>query len=207
MSEGKNNTVMLTIIGIATLLIAVVGATFAYFSAQLTGTDSEKEYTVRSATVGTEFDGGSEITATGIYPKAEAWGTKTFSIKTTSTKGVATKYTITLVIDNNDATSDADLNDGNNMIKRFQANALSYTLTAKEENASTDGTMPTATETKIADPSKDILFGTATIYGNDAQEVTQTYTLSMFFKDTGEDQNANQGAQFKAHIAISEITQ
>lgn len=42
MSEGKNNTVMLTIIGIATLLIAVVGATFAYFSATLTGTDSEK---------------------------------------------------------------------------------------------------------------------------------------------------------------------
>ena len=29
MSEGKNNTVMLTIIGIATLVIAVVGATFA----------------------------------------------------------------------------------------------------------------------------------------------------------------------------------
>ena len=29
----------------------------------------------------------------------------------------------------------------------------------------------------------------------------------MFFKDTGEDQNANQGAQFKGHIAITEITQ
>ena len=207
MSEGKNNTVMLTIIGIATLLIAVVGATFAYFSAQLTGTDNEKEYTVRSATVGTEFDGGADITATGIYPKAEAWGTTTFSIKTTSTKGVSTKYSITLVIDNNDATSDADLNDGNNMIKRFQPNALSYTLTATEANAATKGTMPTATDTKIADPSQNIVFGTATIYGNDAQEVTQTYTLSMFFKDNGEDQNANQGAQFKAHIAISEITQ
>ena len=104
MSEGKNNTVMLTIIGIATLLIAVVGATFAYFSAQLTGTDNEKEYTVRSATVGTEFNGGADITATGIYPKAEAWGTKTFSIKTTATKGVSTKYKITLVIDDNDTT-------------------------------------------------------------------------------------------------------
>lgn len=205
MSEGKNNTVMLTIIGIATLLIAVVGATFAYFSAQLTGSDTE--YTVKSATVGTEFNGGADITATGIYPKAEAWGTKTFSIKTTSTKGVSTKYSITLVIDNNDATSDADLNDGHGKIKRFQPNALSYTLTAREDNAATEGTMPTATETKIVDPSQNIVFGTATIYGNDAQEVTQTYTLSMFFKDTGQDQNANQGAQFKAHIAISEIIQ
>lgn len=207
MSEGKNNTVMLTIIGIATLLIAVVGATFAYFSATLTGTNNEKEYTVRSATVGTEFNGGADITATGIYPKEEAWGTKTFSIKTTSTKGVSTKYRITLVIDDNDTTADTTISDGAGHIKRFQANALSYTLTAIEANAATEGTMPTATETQIADPSQDIVFGEATIYGNDAVEVTQTYTLSMFFKDTGTDQNANQGAQFKAHISISEITQ
>lgn len=207
MSEGKNNTVMLTIIGIATLLIAVVGATFAYFSATLTGTNNEKEYTVRSATVGTEFNGGADITATGIYPKEEAWGTKTFSIKTTSTKGVSTKYRISLVIDDNDTTADETISDGAGHIKRFQANALSYTLTAIEANAATKGTMPTATETQIADPSQDIVFGEATIYGNDAIEVTQTYTLSMFFKDTGTDQNANQGAQFKGHIAISEITQ
>lgn len=207
MSEGKNNTVMLTIIGIATLLIAVVGATFAYFSATLTGTDSEKEYTVRSATVGTEFNGGDQIAAAGIYPKEEAWGTKTFSIKTTATKGVSTKYKITLVIDDNDTTADATISDGAGHVKRFQANALSYTLTATEANAATEGKMPTATETKIADPSTDIVFGEATIYGNDKQEVTQTYTLSMFFKDTGEDQNANQGAQFKGHIAITEITQ
>ena len=207
MSEGKNNTVMLTIIGIATLLIAVVGATFAYFSAQLTGMDKEEVYTVRSATVGTEFNGGTEVTATGIYPKAEAWGTKEFTVKTTSSKGVATKYSITLVIDDNDATSDTTISDGNGLIKKFQANALSYTLTAVEANADTAGTMPTATETQIADPSQDITFGTATIYGNDTTEVTQTYTLSMFFKDTGVDQNANQGAQFKGHIVISEITQ
>lgn len=207
MSEGKNNTVMLTIIGIATLLIAVVGATFAYFSATLTGTKDEKEYTVRSATVGTQFNGGADITATEIYPKEEAWGTKTFSIKTTSTKGVSTKYRITLVIDDNDTTADTTISDGAGHVKRFQANALSYTLTAIEANAATKGTMPTATETQIADPSQDIVFGEATIYGNDSIEVTQTYTLSMFFKDTGIDQNANQGAQFKAHISISEITQ
>lgn len=206
MSEGKNNTVMLTIIGIATLLIAVVGATFAYFSATVTGSD--EEYTVKSATVGTEFVGGDQIAATGIYPKEEAWGTKTFSIKTTSTKGVSTKYKITLAIDDNDTTTDDTISDGAGHVKRFQANALSYTLTATEKNASTAGTMPTtAAETKIADPSKAIVLGEATIYGNGKQEVTQTYTLSMFFKDTGEDQNANQGAQFKGHIAITEITQ
>ena len=37
--EGKkNNTAMLTVIAIATLLVAVVGATFAYFSASVNST-------------------------------------------------------------------------------------------------------------------------------------------------------------------------
>lgn len=199
MSEGKNNTVMLTIIGIATLLIAVVGATFAYFSAIVKGDDAE--YTVRSATVGTQFDGGSEITASGIYPKEEPWGTKTFTIKTTATAGVATKYKISLVIDANDS-------DGSETVKRFQPNALSYTLEATESNATTTGTMPkTDSETKIADPSANIEFGEATIYGAGEQEVSQSYTLKFYFKDTGADQNENQGAQFKAHIVISEIKQ
>ena len=33
----KRNTVLLTVIAIATLLVAVVGATFAYFSADISG--------------------------------------------------------------------------------------------------------------------------------------------------------------------------
>lgn len=202
MSEGKNNTVMLTIIGIATLLIAVVGATFAYFSAQLTGTDTEKEYTVRSATIGTKFDGGSEITASGIYPKEEAWGTKVFVLSNKADKGVAIKINVTLVIDDNDT-------DGSTPIKRFQPNALSYTLEGVEANAGADaaGTMlPAKTETKIADPSANIDFGTATIIGNGSDvEVTQTYTLKFYFKDSDTNQNENQGAQFKAHIVLAEV--
>ena len=36
--ERKSNTAMLTVIAIATLLVAIVGATFAYFSASTTNT-------------------------------------------------------------------------------------------------------------------------------------------------------------------------
>lgn len=208
MSEGKNNTVMLTIIGIATLLIAVVGATFAYFSATLSGSDNEKGYTVRSATIGTTYETGNSITATGIYPKEDAWGTKVFTIKSKSTAGVATKYNITIVVESNDASTDATYSDNGTTIRSFQPNALSYTLTAVESNASTAGILATTSEeTKIADPTNNIDLGQATIYGNGDTEVTQTYTLSMFFKDTSADQNANQGAQFKGHIEITEITQ
>ncbi len=52
MKEGKNNTVLLTVIGIATLLVAVVGATFAYFSAQLSGTENQSTMTIQASNGG-----------------------------------------------------------------------------------------------------------------------------------------------------------
>ena len=203
MSEGKNNTVMLTIIGIATLLIAVVGATFAYFSAQVSGLEGQKEDVIKSATVGTTFIGGAEVTAANIYPKEEAWGTKVFSITSNSSTGVTTSYNISLVIDANDKA------DGVTPNKTFESGALSYTLTGKEKDASTPGTVASSNGEKAIDElsaGKSILLGTATINGNAGKTVTQEYTLNFFFKDTGGDQNANQGAQFKGHIEISEIT-
>ena len=56
MKDNKGTTVLLTVIGIATLLVAVVGATFAYFSATVkeTYTDEDgKDVVVQAATVGT----------------------------------------------------------------------------------------------------------------------------------------------------------
>lgn len=201
MSEGKNNTVMLTIIGIATLLIAVVGATFAYFSAQVSGLDKQQEDVIKSATVGTTFIGGAEVTAANIYPKEEAWGTKVFSITSNSSTGVTTSYNISLVIDANDSP------DGVTPNKTFESGALSYTLTGTESGASTAGKLASS-DGAITELSagKSILLGTATINGNAGKTVTQEYTLNFFFKDTGKDQNANQGAQFKAHIVISDKT-
>lgn len=201
MSEGKNNTVMLTIIGIATLLIAVVGATFAYFSAQVSGVDNQQEDVIKSATIGTTFIGGAEVTAANIYPKEEAWGTKVFSITSNSSTGVTTSYNISLVIDANDSP------DGVTPNKTFESGALSYTLTGTESDASTPGTLASS-DGAITELSagKSILLGTATINGNAGQTVTQEYTLKFFFKDNGNDQNANQGAQFKAHIVISDKT-
>ena len=201
MSEGKNNTVMLTIIGIATLLIAVVGATFAYFSAQVSGLETQKEDVIKSATVGTTFNGGTEVTAANIYPKEEAWGTKVFSITSNSSTGVTTSYNISLVIDANDSP------DGVTPNKTFESGALSYTLTGTESGASTAGKLASS-DGAITELSagKSILLGTATINGNAGKTVTQAYELKFFFKDTGKDQNANQGAQFKAHIVISDTT-
>jgi hypothetical protein len=58
--ENKSNTLLLTVIAVATLLVAVIGATFAYFTAQISGnTDSETPVVVRSATLEINFADGS----------------------------------------------------------------------------------------------------------------------------------------------------
>ena len=48
----KKNTMLLTVIAVATLLVAVVGATFAYFSITATGT-GETSATISAQKIGT----------------------------------------------------------------------------------------------------------------------------------------------------------
>ena len=55
----KGNTALLTVIGVATLLVALVGATFAYFTATLSN-ESAQSISVTTATpVGLEYEGSS----------------------------------------------------------------------------------------------------------------------------------------------------
>ena len=63
--SNKSNAFNL-VIGIATLLIALLGATFAYFSA--TARSAENDVTVKSAYVSISYDGGTEIKASNLIP-------------------------------------------------------------------------------------------------------------------------------------------
>lgn len=66
--NNKTNTFNL-VIGIATLLIAILGATFAYFSA--TARSKENDVTVKSAYVSIEYTGGTEISASNLIPSTQ----------------------------------------------------------------------------------------------------------------------------------------
>jgi hypothetical protein len=70
MNEGRSNTILLTVIGIATLLVVLVGATFAFFTARLTDGNSTSTVTFQAASTGTlTFNGGETITMQNIYPR------------------------------------------------------------------------------------------------------------------------------------------
>ena len=195
MKENKGNTVLLTIIGIATLLIAVVGATFAYFTAILTGEESESTITISSGTLGLEFVGGAAINVQNIFPRGtsgslaieDAWATKTFTIKGTTNAASTIPYTIALVVDSN----------------TFTADALKLTLTVDAESGV--GTKATAlTETPIP-VTGNVALGSGSFVGPTAGQISHTYHLAIFFPETGGNQNVNQGKTLAAHVDIKNI--
>ena len=64
----KSNTINL-VIGLATLLIAILGATFAYFT--MTNGSKENEIAVRSSYVSISYDGGTKVEADDLIPTNE----------------------------------------------------------------------------------------------------------------------------------------
>jgi predicted ribosomally synthesized peptide with SipW-like signal peptide len=216
MEKGKNNTILLTVIGIATLLVAIVGATFAYFSAQTQYNDSNSVLTIQSAAGGTSsFAGGDTITVENIYPDNDTvWVSKTVNItyKNTTTT-LDYKYNLKLVYTNG-----------------FSSGSLSYSfapasdavcqkdgsLTEEEctnstmvSTSSTSGdtliTTKTGTLEYTEGTAKTIDLGEGIFKPTGADGANHVYVLTITFPDTNANQNAEQGKSLTAHISYSEV--
>ena len=66
--QKRDNTFNI-IVGVSTLIIAILGATFAYFSA--TASSKDNDVNVKSAYVSISYDGGTEIKASNLIPSSE----------------------------------------------------------------------------------------------------------------------------------------
>lgn len=202
MKENKGTTVLLTVIGIATLLVAVVGATFAYFSATVVETDPEndnKDVVVEAATVGTiTFTHGNTIDLCDdtkaspnclIYPGAQE--AKTFTVEADANSTVPVEYTVYLVVDEND----------------FVTDNLGYKVSAVTEGGTPGTVLPNdlaadykPLNTTTAAPSAQIKLGTAKLGTAGAKD---TWTLDVRLKNLeNENQTADQGKIFNARIVV-----
>lgn len=174
----KKNVVFLTVLAIATLLTAVVGTTFAYFTATVTGNDTAKATTVTTATVGVTYTDGSTITESNILP---GWtSTKTITVKNDSS--VAVKYSINWAsVTNGFVDSTATPTTGTHA----GATEFFYTYTKNRGAASTATAMPTADGVFV--DKVDLASG-----------ATDTYVFTFNFANLGIAQNDNQGKTFTA---------
>ena len=218
--KGKNNAILLTVIGIATLLVAIVGATFAYFTAQTKYNDTTSTLTIQSASGGTAtFLGGEVISVDNIYPRNESWVTKTVNVtyqNTTTT--LPYQYELTLNYDN-----------------QFTDDYLTYTFTRVESTddpvclkngaltseqctgsemvkSTTNGTLITETSNGVfkntsTGGTRAVSLGTGTFQPTTGEEVANhVYLLTISFPNqTSTNQNVDQGKVMSARITYSEV--
>lgn len=205
--ENKKNTILLTVIAVATLLVAVVGATFAYFTAQ-GGSASQADVVVQTGKAGSSSLG--TFKAINIYAdatnfaqgKGDQSGTSTGAVEwtaPTSTTGSTVSeadrtmcYTATLHIDNNtfvvsgtNTAGDAEL--------EFTAQKGTTTIIDKMNI--------TTTKTDVKIPTT--VGGTEYIHklvADAGKTVSDSWTLTVTLKNLGVDQNDNTGKNFAGAV-------
>ncbi len=188
-NQKKGNTVLLTVIAVATLLVAVVGATFAYFTASVQGNNTASSVIVNTATLGNiVYENGDEIKMDNAYPGAYSNEIE-FTISAVDNT-VALPYDIRWV----------------NVTNSFNPTSeLVYTLSSEKTGS---GTLVDFTEAPGYDEGNSYATAptAAGIIGSGSLGIggdTHTYTMQVHFLETASNQNSNQGKSFVGKIEVT----
>lgn len=223
----RKNMVLLTVIASATLLVAVVGATFAYFSITVTTTGSDAATGGTSVTAGqvagsvvvaNVSDDAGSFTATNVYPGHREVADFSVEVKD-SQSGVATNYKLTYNVTNNTFSSGAiqvSLYESDTEIEGFAADYFGctqqtgtieggvsfYETCAKEITALEDaGAEQVGTTQTLTGSTQTVDFGaTQSITGNGKKYY---YIVVDFPNQQSEAQNTEQGKTIAGDIDIA----
>ena len=88
----NNKKIMILVVSVMAILIVTIGASYAYFTANVTGNTTATATTINTGTMAITYTDGADVSATNWIPGDSL--TKTFSVENTG--NVATKYTIYL---------------------------------------------------------------------------------------------------------------
>ncbi len=192
--EDKSKTVIVSIIGtILTIAIVSLGVTYAFFSANISGSESGSTIVAEAGIMQIAVSGGNNVTAENIMPDNDnPWGTKTITLTGTNTTEKSMSYKIKLVVDNNE----------------FKKANMQYTLTSTNtgNNGAVITSVTTATDITVAVGASQVLGGTTQVgYFLNASEVAHTYVLKLFYPETNTDQSEDMGAKFAAHIVVESV--
>ncbi len=210
--NSKTNTLLLTVIGVATLLVAVIGATFAYFTAQVGGGESSTTVKMNAGVLKINFANGNTFQTTeGFEPTKAAVecekkegayycdqaqyspvATKKFTLTGTNTTlesdNMKMPYTIKLVVTKNE----------------FSTGAIKYTLVGTKTggNAATDELAQVATWVDVKTGAAE-----ATVIGNGyflpGSDTVHSYDLNIYFPDNHVNQDIDKNKVFGAKVEIS----
>ena len=190
---SKRQKIIISITGIFLVLLILVGLTYAYFLTKITGNTNTKSISVTTANLQIKYsDNSTEILGKNLVlePSSNEIGSKTFTV--TNEGNANTSYVV--VIENVSITKSTD-----GTTTTFESNDFRYTLTCtKKDGANCDGV-----STQTAFPINGGILVSNSIDVSDVQ----TYTLKMWYIDTGIDQSNDMGKTLQAKINIKDITQ
>lgn len=191
----KRNTILLTIITIVTILVAIAGATFAYFSKTV-----EKEGTIKvdintSDNASIYYEAGEELNLFAQQPGASGEVMFSVTLKGENSSGVNSSYNINWNIDSNsfvyepnDQTIDPELvyniyksDDKKNWIP----------VVMNQDCTTSNGVVNLVNNQKIEVASN--------------KTVTQYWKIVLVFQNLGKDQNYNQNKSLSSNITISNV--
>lgn len=182
-NEGKGQAIFLSVIGIATLLVAIIGATFAYFTTQISGDAQKVE--AQTGTVGKVNFTAQPLDVPKMLP-----GKTSDEKEVTVTLGQSdfdVNYSCTLEVTGNEVV-DMYLNvSGDNA--EPTANGMQISPVVFE-------TVEDGKELTPAGAAQKITIASGTLKSGE----TKTMKYSITFKETGKDQDSQQGARFRATV-------
>lgn len=217
--ENKKNTILLTVIAVATLLVAVVGATFAYFTA------SGAQGTTGNVTVSTGTAASSEfgtMNAINLYADASTFaeggkdvtGSSTGTVKWTAPGAVGTAtpsvadrtfcYTAALEITANTFVKSA-ANTSN--VNELEFTAVKGTTTIIDKQSLVNLTTGEAVTGTINIPTtKGGTDMKHTLVADAGASVSDSWTITVTLKNQAFNQNDNAGKQFTGVIRFNKTT-
>lgn len=189
MNDNKGQTIFLSVIGIATLLVAIIGATFAYFTTTMGG--DAQNVTATTGTLGKVNFSAEAINLEKILPG------KTSDEKTLNVSLGASDFDVNYVcymeVTGNEVTDMylnlTDVDAGSDLVSASNNKQIPAVAYATFEDDGTTEKTPAGTAEKI-----EIAKGTLTANSS------KSLKYSITFKETGTDQNAQQGKRFNASV-------
>ena len=182
----KTKQSLILSISLALVFIITIGLSYAYFSARLIGVERASTLTLDAGIMEIDYSENSNIIElSGIYPKEEAWATKTITLTGTNTTiDLDMHYKIGFEIEEN----------------TFSEGSLSYTI---KNTLNESGTPLEDIESTIVKTSGNQYIGYGT-FGR-VEDKVHSYEIKIYFKNNGASQNDNQKARFKGKIIVEKV--
>ena len=182
----KTKQSLILSISLALVFIITIGLSYAYFSARLIGVEKASTLTLDAGIMEIDYSENSNIIELyGIYPKEEAWATKTITLTGTNTTiDLDMHYKIGFEIEEN----------------TFSEGSLSYTI---KNTLNESGTPLEDIESTIVKTSGNQYIGYGT-FGR-VEDKVHSYEIKIYFKNNGASQNDNQKARFKGKIIVEKV--